>query len=103
MSSPRFPRAWRAFPITLVRRTVMKGHDTQPIYHGFLPRLEMLNQATSRVKDLNDDVNTPFSFAVTANRSRFGYLFPELQVPEALLPERAETKEALVRLGMSMR
>ncbi len=73
------------------------------ISHGVLPRLEALDDARRRVQDLNHELNLPFSYAVTGDRTRFDYLFPDLQAPEALLRELPETRDRLISLGMTMR
>lgn len=73
------------------------------ISHGVLPELETLQDARRQVRSLNREIKLPFSFAVTADETRFDFLFPELQSPEALLPELPETREALIDLGLSMR
>src|ERR1051325_8473180 len=72
------------------------------ISHGVIPTLERLNLAISTVGDLNSDVDLPFSFAITSGTTRFGYLFPDLQTAEGLLPDAPETRARLVRLGDTM-
>lgn len=72
------------------------------ISHGVIPTLERLNLAIDTVGDLNSDVDLPFSFAITSGTTRFGYLFPELQTADTLLPEAPETRARLVSLGDSM-
>ncbi len=73
------------------------------ISHGVVPTLEKLALVNEKVAEANNQNDLPFSFAVTRDTSRFDYLFPDLQVPESLLPETPETREALVALGLSMR
>lgn len=73
------------------------------ISHGVKPTLEKLNRAIKEVSDVNETSNLPFSFAITSRTSRFDYLFPELQTPDAQLPETAETQARLVSLGDTMR
>jgi len=74
----------------------------QRISHGVIPTLERLVRAEDTVRNLNRDVDLPFSFAITGSTSRFDYLFPDLQTVEALLPEVPETRARLVRLGNAM-
>ena len=74
----------------------------QKISHGVIPTLERLNQVINRVGALNRDVDLPFSFAITSKTTRFGYLFPDLQTADALLPEVPEMRASLIRLGDSM-
>lgn len=72
------------------------------ISHGVIPTLERLKLAINTVGDLNRDVDLPFSFAITSGTTRFGYLFPELQTADALLPEVPETRARLISLGDTM-
>ena len=72
------------------------------ISHGVIPTLERLNQVINEVGALNRDVDLPFSFAITSGTTRFGYLFPDLQTADALLPDVPEMRASLVRLGASM-
>ena len=71
--------------------------------HGIIPPLETLDRGAAGVRRLNNEINLPFSFAVTSDRSRFDFLLPELQTEAALLPETPETRASLIALGMSMR
>ena len=73
------------------------------ISHGVIPQLERLQQAVEGVRDLNADVDLPFSFAITSRTSRFDYLFPDLQTPDALLPDIPDMRARLIRLGATMR
>src|SRR6185369_10263509 len=75
----------------------------QKISHGVIPTLERLQKAEATVRDLNGDVDLPFSFAITGTTSRFDCLFPDLQTAEARLPELPETYARLVSLGDTMR
>lgn len=72
------------------------------ISHGVIPQLERLHEAIDVVSDLNRDVDLPFSFAITSGTSCFGYLFPDLQTEEALLPESPATRPRLINLGLTM-
>ncbi len=72
------------------------------ISHGVIPPLERLKQAEDDVRDLNRDVDLPFSFAITGKTTRFDYLFPDLQTEDALLPEMPEMRARLVNLGNTM-
>ncbi|HXI74028.1 MAG TPA: heme peroxidase family protein [Pyrinomonadaceae bacterium] len=72
------------------------------ISHGVIPTLERLNLATNKVGALNSEVDLPFSFAITSKTTRFGYLFPDLQTADALLPEVPETRPRLLNLGDTM-
>jgi hypothetical protein len=72
------------------------------ISHGVIPTLERLVLAEDTVRNLNRDVDLPFSFAITSSTSRFDYLFPDLQTADALLPEVPETRARLVTLGNAM-
>jgi Animal haem peroxidase len=81
----------------------MRSPDDKLISHGVLPTLERLNVVAEKVEQANREIIFPFKFAVTGDRSRFDFLLPALQTPEALLPESAETRQALVALGVSMR
>jgi hypothetical protein len=75
----------------------------EKISHGMIPTLERLEKAEEKVRDLNREADLPFSFAITSGRSRFDFLFPDLQTADALLPELPETYARLVRLGDTMR
>jgi Animal haem peroxidase len=75
----------------------------QTISHGVIPTLERLEKAQATVRDLNGEVDLPFSFAITSSTSRFDYLFPDLQTADARLPELPETYARLVELGDTMR
>jgi heme peroxidase len=77
--------------------------EYKKISHGVIPTLERLEKAETTVRNLNRDVDLPFSFAITSSTSRFDYLFPDLQTDVALLPESPETYARLVRLGDTMR
>lgn len=81
----------------------MRRYHRPRISHGIIPPLETLDRGDDIVRELNSTINFPFSFAVTADRSSFDYLFPELQIERALLPEAPETRAGLIALGMSMR
>src|SRR5437660_7862736 len=81
----------------------MRRYQAPRISHGIIPPLETLDRADKSLRQLNDKINLPFSFAVAATRSRFDYLLPELQTEEALLPEAPETRAGLIALGMSMK
>src|SRR5262252_2210293 len=72
------------------------------ISHGVKPTLEKLNQAIAGVRELNAGADLPFSFAITSRTSRFGYLFPDLQTADALLPEVPEMRAHLINLGATM-
>jgi hypothetical protein len=76
--------------------------EYEKISHGVIPKLERLQHAQVAVRDLNRDVDLPFSFAITTRTSAFDYLLPDLQTETALLPETPETYAGLVRLGASM-
>ena len=73
------------------------------ISHGVIPTLERLNHARDEVNSLNEDVDLPFSFAITGGTTPFGYLFPDLQTEAALLPDLPEMRSCLVNLGNTMR
>jgi hypothetical protein len=72
------------------------------ISHGVIPTRERLNRAVLAVREVNRNADLPFSFAITSGTSDFGYLFPQLQFPEALLPETPDMQARLVRLGAAM-
>jgi len=76
--------------------------EYEKISHGVIPKVERLEQAQVAVRDLNRDVDLPFSFAITSRTSSFDYLLPDLQTEHSLLPESAETYAGLVSLGASM-
>jgi hypothetical protein len=88
---------------SLVKESSEMGERYKRISHGVIPTLERLDHARTTVSDLNRDVDLPFSFAITSATSRFGYLFPDLQAADALLPESPEMHSRLVNLGNSMR
>lgn len=77
--------------------------EYKKISHGVIPTRERLEKAETTVRNLNRDLDLPFSFAITSGTSRFDYLFPDLQTAEALLPESPATYAGLVRLGDTMR
>lgn len=81
----------------------MNYPETEPVSHGVIPKLERLRRAAKTVSALNEEVDLPFSFAVTGDTTRFDYLFPGLQTPDALLPEADAMHERLVNLGSAMR
>jgi heme peroxidase len=80
----------------------MNRYRRPRISHGIIPPLERLDRAVEEVRDLNSDVDLPFSFAITSGTSRFDYLLPGLQTDDALLPESPEMKGRLVNLGATM-
>ncbi len=80
----------------------MSYPEKTPVSHGVIPKLEKLTSATIQVRDLNEEINLPFSFAVVGDTTRFDYLLPQLQTREALLPEVAEMRGWLVELGNTM-
>jgi heme peroxidase len=75
----------------------------QKISHGVIPTLERLNHAKEQVNSLNEDVDLPFSFAITGGTTPFGYLFPDLQNEDSLLPELPDMRDRLVNLGNTMK
>ena len=77
--------------------------EYKKISHGVFPTLERIEEAEATVQDLNENLNLPFSFAITSRKSRFDYLFPDLQTADARLPELPETYARLVSLGDTMR
>lgn len=81
----------------------MRSPDEKRYSHGVIPTLEKLSLVSQRVDELNGRNTLPFPFAVTGDTTPFDFLFPNLQVPDALLPEAPETRQALIALGMSMR
>jgi len=80
----------------------MKYPRQPPITHGVIPPLERLTGAKKQVRDLNEGIEMPFSFAVTGDTSRFDYLLPQLQTRDALLPETPAMHGLLRDLGNSM-
>ena len=74
----------------------------KPISHGVIPTLERLTRATRAVHEVNRSADLPFSFAITSQTSSFGYLFPQLQFGDALLPESPDMRGRLTRLGAAM-
>jgi heme peroxidase len=72
------------------------------ITHGVIPMLERVNRAVAQVGVINADADLPFSIAITSGTTRFDYLFPELQLKDALLREGPKTRERLVVLGNTM-
>jgi heme peroxidase len=81
----------------------MRSPEYKRISHGVIPTLERLRSVTETVDEVNSQIEFPFPFAITGDTSSFGFLFPQLQRPDALLPEAPETRTALIALGMSMR
>src|SRR5437763_8395639 len=80
-------------------------------YHGRLPSLTKLNSAANTVDDVNRDANFPYDVAVSQPATPFDYMFPELQQPEMLLPDKVEAANgrpaidirlALLNLGATM-
>ena len=57
----------------------MRNPYQKSISHGVIPTLEKLTLVSEKVAEANNQNDLPFSFAVTANTSRFDYLFPALQ------------------------
>jgi len=72
------------------------------ISHGEAPSLERLAQAQLGTHQINRNLKFPFEFAVTQEPTPFGYLLPELQAPETLLPTSREIRDGLVNLGIAM-
>jgi hypothetical protein len=81
----------------------VRNPEYKRISHGIIPTLERLRPVTEEVDEVNSQTELPFPFAVAGDTSRFGFLFPQLQRSDALLPESPETRTALIALGMSMR
>ncbi|HEY0350029.1 MAG TPA: peroxidase family protein, partial [Pyrinomonadaceae bacterium] len=81
----------------------MRTSNEKRYSHGVIPTLEKLKSVAEQVDEVNSQNTLPFPFAITGDKSRFDFLFPQLQFPEALLPEAPETRNALIELGMSMR
>lgn len=81
----------------------MKYPRQPPITHGVIPPLERLTGAKKKVRELNEGIEMPFSFAVTGDTSRFDYLLPQLQNDDdAHLPESPAIYQQLCDLGNSM-
>jgi len=81
----------------------MRTPNEKRYSHGVIPTLEKLKSVTEQVDEVNSNNTLPFPFAIAGDTSRFDFLFPGLQRPEALLAETPETRAALIALGMSMR
>jgi hypothetical protein len=73
------------------------------ISHGSAISLEKLRANLAAIEALNESLGSPVAIAPPRRLTRFGYLFPDLQVEEHLLPAGAETVANLKRLGASMR
>lgn len=73
------------------------------ITHGSSISLETLRASTAAVEALNKSLDSPILLAQPRRLTQFGYLFPDLQADQHLLPSGAETVENLKRLGASMR
>src|SRR5262245_66518287 len=72
------------------------------ISHGVIPMRERLEEASNQVNAVNRQADLPFSFAITSRTSRFDYLFPQLQIEDALLPQSPDVRARLVNLGSTM-
>jgi hypothetical protein len=81
----------------------MRPPDKKRFSHGVIPTLELLTRVNEKVDDANRVHPLPYEFAVTGDTSPFGFMLPQLQVREALLPESSQTRKALIDLGTSMR
>lgn len=73
------------------------------ITHGSSISLESVRANTAAIQALNLALESPILLAPPRRLTQFGYLFPELQAQEHLLPTGAETIANLKRLGASMR
>lgn len=73
------------------------------ISHGSSISLETVRANRAAVRALNDALESPIVLAPPRRLTQFGYLFPDLQADEHLLPFGAQTIENLKRLGASMR
>jgi hypothetical protein len=65
--------------------------------------LETLRANLAAIEALNESLGSPVVLAPPRRLTQFGYLFPDLQAAEHLLPAGAETIANLKRLGASMR
>ena len=63
------------------------------ITHGSSISLETVKANTAAVEALNAALDSPVVLAPPRRLTQFGYLFPDLQVEEHLLPPGAETIE----------
>src|SRR5215813_429252 len=72
------------------------------ISHGVIPMRERLEEASNQVNAVNRQADLPFSFAITSRTSRFDYLFPQLQIEDALLPQSPDVRARLVNLVSTM-
>jgi hypothetical protein len=73
------------------------------ISHGSTISLETVRENIAAIEALNDALESPIMLAPPRRLTQFGYLFPDLQADEHLLPSSAETIANLKRLGASMR
>ncbi|MDX1416277.1 MAG: heme peroxidase family protein [Candidatus Promineifilaceae bacterium] len=73
------------------------------ISHGTSISLETVRANTAAIEALNTALESPIALATPRRLTQFGYLFPDLQAEEHLLPPGAETIANLKRLGASMR
>ncbi len=71
--------------------------------HGSSISLETVRANRAAIEALNEAFESPIVLVPPRRLTRFGYLFPDLQAEQHLLPTRAETIENLKRLGASMR
>ncbi|MFN2247784.1 MAG: peroxidase family protein [Candidatus Promineifilaceae bacterium] len=73
------------------------------ISHGSAISLEKLRANLAAIEALNESLDSPVVMAPPRRLTQFGYLFPDLQADEHLLPPGAQTIANLKRLGASMR
>ena len=74
------------------------------ISHGGIITPEQLQAARNSIANFSATVPLGFTAATTVDLKDFDFLFPELQNdPNNLLPESADTRNNLVRLGKTMR
>ena len=73
------------------------------ISHGSAISLEKLRANLAAIEALNESLGSPVVLAPPRRLTRFGYLFPDLQADEHLLPPGADTIANLKHLGASMR
>lgn len=72
--------------------------------HGAYITQDAFRDARNKLAERSAEVPLAFAAVVPANTQDFDYLFPELQKnPDDLLPEARETRDALIRLGQTMR
>lgn len=73
------------------------------LQHGKIITIDDFQNARESLRQHSEETSFGFPTARPIVTEDFGFLFPELQGEDNLLPEGRETRDALIRLGQTMR